>query len=230
MGDEGPLHVNHDSISLPVSGEPKRNPRFSSLTTRVGCWIRYCSLGILGACLLDGCGVLRAQEYRYRSEIFGTLGYGRASDDEGSLGSGLNGGGGFGFRVSPKFGLELDVNGFRHERKTSPGLLFRGSGVFVTGNALYHFGSGLGRAQPYVVVGAGVLHKRNTSSFDESPPLDVSGRGFAMNAGTGVKIFVNRRFSLRPEFRFFWGGAGGLPVVESPFSILRASLGVAYHR
>jgi len=184
--------------------------------------------GALAILLTCGTALCFGQEFSYRGEMFGTVGVGKTYDDEGSLGSGFNGGGGIGYRMRPKFAVEFDFSAFRHERETSFGLLlFSGSGIFATGNALYYFGSGSGRVQPYVIGGAGILHKRNTSSFEGQPPLDISGTGFALNIGTGAKIFLAPRFSLRPEFRIFSGKAG--PAVEAPFSIIRAAVGAAYH-
>lgn len=192
---------------------------------RFGSWLA--ALPIALVCCAGPCS---GEEYRYRGEVFGAVGAGKTYDDEGSLGSGFNGGGGVGYRIRPKFGVEFELSGFRHERETSSGsLLFRGNGVFATGNAVYYFGSGTGRAQPYVIGGAGVLHKRNTSSFEGGPRLDFSGTGFALNGGAGVKIFVRPRFSIRPEFRVFAGGAGSQRVVEAPFVVIRASIGAAYH-
>jgi len=184
--------------------------------------------GAIATLVIFGAGLCFAQEFRYSGEIFGAVGFGRTYDDEGSLGSGLNGGGGIGYRIRSKFGLEFELSGFRHERETSFGSLsFAGHGVFATGNALYYFGSGSGRVQPYIIGGAGLLHKRNTSSFEGQPPLDIWGTGLALNIGTGANIFPVPRFSIRPVFRIFSGKAGS--AVEAPFSVIRASVGLAYH-
>ena len=69
-----------------------------------------------------------------------------------------------------------------------------------TANVLYHFLSG--RVQPYVLIGAGGWHEPG----DSSPP---SGSGYRSrnlllaNAGGGLRIVFNDRWSIRPEYRGF---------------------------
>lgn len=186
------------------------------------------------ACLLFltlAASISNAQEsdYRYRGEVFGFIGVGKTYDDEGSLGSGLNAGGGIGYRFHRKFGAEIELAAHRHRREFSSGVVFEGNGFNAALSGLYYFGRATGRAQPYLIGGFGVMHERNTSSFPGESAFDFSGTGGAVNLGAGAKIFVRERFSLRPEFRVFSGNAGGLPVAESPFSIWRFSMGAGYH-
>ena len=159
-----------------------------------------------------------------KREVFGSIGLGRIYDDEGSLGQGLNGGGGFGYRVRPRFGVEAEINAFRTRREFSPAYPpYRAGGVLLMGNGLLYFARGT--VQPYVLFGAGLLHYRNLSDF--SGTAGRSGNGLALNAGFGIRIFAAPRLSLRPEVRIYGGSAGG--AAEAPISDLRLSIGVAYH-
>jgi opacity protein-like surface antigen len=160
-----------------------------------------------------------------RREVFGAIGIGKTYDDEGSLGSGLNAGGGFGYRLSQRFALEAEVNGFRTRRDFSSSFApFQANGAHVMGSGLLYLSRG--RAQAYLLLGAGLLHVHVKNGFGELP-AGQSGNGFAVNLGGGLKIFMRPHFSLRPELRIYSGGAGG--AVEPPFSDIRISLGVGYH-
>jgi hypothetical protein len=168
------------------------------------------------------------QEYDSRWEVFGTLGYGGTWDDEGGVGRGLDIGGGLGVRATRKLGFEGSINRIRHLRKfsTSP-VRFEGTAVFASANALYHFSES--STQPYVIGGVGALwHEDRSSGLGPvRPPLDAS--GFAYNFGGGVKFFLSKHVSLRPEFRIFIGDLGVNGGVEPPFSLMRGSIGVSYH-
>ena len=81
--------------------------------------------------LTAGIGSVSGQEFLKR-EVFGNIGVGKTYDDEGSLGKGINGGGGIGYRLTDRFGVEAEVNGFRTKRVFSPDFApFRASGAFV---------------------------------------------------------------------------------------------------
>lgn len=167
------------------------------------------------------------QNYAPRGEVFGHLGGGKTYDDEGSLGNGFDIGGGVGFRLTPKFGVEGQVNRIAYKRDFSSGVRFAGTAVFTTANVLYHFSRS--QAQPYVVGGVGFVHHENRSRFPEDSFLPKrTSNGFAKNFGAGVKIFLSKNFSLRPEFRVFLGDTAGSNV-EPPFSVGRASVAVSYH-
>jgi len=168
-----------------------------------------------------------AQTASPRGEVFGSVGGGRAYDDEGNIGSGIDFGGGVGFRITPKFGIEGQVNRMIYERGFSSGVLFKGSAVFTTANVIYHFSKE--QAQPYVIAGVGFVHHENRSQFPVEPfTIKGSTNGFAFDFGAGIRIFINKQFSLRPEFRVFIGDAAGSGV-ESPFSVMRGSLAFSYH-
>lgn len=167
------------------------------------------------------------QNFASRGEVFGSIGGGKAYDDEGSLGKGLDIGGGAGFRLTPRLGLEGHVNRIEYKRDFSSGVRFEGTAVFTTANLLYHFSTS--RAQPYVVGGVGFVHLENRSRFPEDDFLPKrTANGFATNFGGGVKIFLSKNFSLRPEVRVFIGDTEGSGV-EQPFSVGRASVALSYH-
>ena len=170
-------------------------------------------------------GIASAQPANFlRKEVFGVAGVGATYDDEGSLGSGINGGGGFGYRLSSRFGLQAEINAFRTKRVFSPPFApFEASGVHVMGSALLYLTRG--RAQLYLIGGAGLLHSALDRDFAGVNRNDSS-NGFALGVGGGLRVFVTPRFSLRPELRIFTGGSH---AVEPPFSDIRLSLGAGYH-
>jgi opacity protein-like surface antigen len=183
------------------------------------CWVVICSF-----LLLSGISTLSAQEFGGDAEVFGFVGYGRILDDEGSLGDGVNFAGGVGHRFTRRLGVEAEVAGFRHSRDIGADRGYKGSGVLVLGNAVIHLSNG--RVQPYLLGGAGVLHYRNKPQSDVSSRT-VTGTGFAMDAGVGLKIFASEHISIRPDFRLVAGSAGD--AIESPFIDLRAAIGIGYH-
>lgn len=177
--------------------------------------------------LLSLAPVAFAQDYSSRGEIFGSIGGGKASDDEGSIGSGFDFGGGIGYRVTPRFGIEGQVNRFAYKRELSAGRRFEGSAIFTTANLVYHFATG--RAQPYVFGGVGFVHHENRSQLDLATFVgDRQADALAGNFGAGAKIFLSKHISVRPEFRVFVGDAKGSGV-EPPFSVVRGSVGISYH-
>jgi hypothetical protein len=160
-----------------------------------------------------------------KREVFGAVGLGRVYDDEGSLGRGINGGAGLGYRLSPRFGVEAEANFFGTSREFSPAYPpYRANGILLSAGGLLYFARQT--AQPYLVFGAGLLHFRNVSDFSGTS-TGRSGNGLALNAGFGVRIFASSHFSIRPEVRVYHGRAGNAP--EAPFSYLRLAVGAGYH-
>lgn len=160
-----------------------------------------------------------------KKEVFGAIGIGKTYDDEGSLGAGLNGGGGFGYRLSHRFGVEAEVNAFRTRREFSAGYPpFQANGAHLMGSGLLYLGRE--RTQAYLLFGGGLLHTRLESGFG-GVPVRRSANGFAVNLGGGMKIFVSPHVSVRPELRIYAGNSRD--VVEAPFGDIRFSIGVGYH-
>jgi hypothetical protein len=176
-------------------------------------------LVLLGVCLVPAFG----QDVS-KGEVFGTIGIGKTYDDEGSLGSGINGGGGIGYRLTGRLGVEAEVNAFRTKRDfsfTPNG--FEASGAFIMGNGLLYLTRG--RGQLYLIGGAGLLHIRNQFGFT-GVAVNRSGNGLAVDVGMGLKIFATPRFYLRPDVRVYAGNSGS--TVEAPFSDIRISIGAGY--
>lgn len=181
---------------------------------------------ILTAALILMTTAARASAADYpRAEVFGTVGIGKTGDDEGGLGSGVNGGGGAGYRIVRRLGVEAEINAFRTKRSFSNAFpAYQASGVTVMGSGLFYLTTG--RTQGYLLFGAGLMNARNAVNFG-GVAVDRAGNGVGFNLGGGVKAFVSDHVSLRPEVRIYAGDPGG--VIEAPFGILRVSMGVGYH-
>jgi hypothetical protein len=185
------------------------------------------TLRILVLTAVCAVGSVQGQEYQYRSEVFGSVGYSSVADDEGRLGGGVSGGGGAGLRLSSRFGVEFDLGTLRNRRA------FSGNSVEFAGHGFLASGSGLlylrrGRVQPYLALGVGVLHYTSDNRFPDAPRVSRSGTGVAANAGLGTLIFVSPHVSLRPDLRLIAGRAGSTQVIEGPV-MLRISFGLGYH-
>lgn len=179
-----------------------------------------------------------AQEYNYKGEVFGSVGWGRLFGNQGSVGTNVNLGGGIGIRPFRKLGFEFEVNrmnqralGQQRFNLETIVLHSEGTATYFTGNLVYHFSTS--RVQPYLLVGAGGVHydgRIRVRPLNLGPELVVeeADTGFAFNFGGGAKIFLHRKLSLRPEFRFFAAGPG-VTVVNTRLSKIRLSVGLAYH-
>ena len=168
------------------------------------------------AIMIGMAGPASAQDI-HRFEVFGSIGLSSYADLFGPSSTTANFGGGFGVRpfsakhkVAHRLGLELEVD--TESQKTFTGGIFsqaqqtgnRQQTLFL-GNVLYHFTDG--RAQPYILASFGVANSPSTN--------------FAAGLAGGVKIFVSKNVSLRPEFR-----AEG--TRDAAFSA-RLSMAVGYH-
>lgn len=168
-----------------------------------------------------------AQNHDARAEVFGSIGGGKVYDDEGSLGKGLDIGGGIGFRLTSKLHIEGQVNGIDYERNFASGVRFAGTAIFTTANLRYHFSTA--KVQPFIVGGVGFVHHENRSRFlEDNFPTKRTTNGLATNFGGGVEIFLNKKFSIKPEFRIFLGDTAGSGV-EPPFTVGRGSVAFSYH-
>jgi opacity protein-like surface antigen len=166
-------------------------------------------------CLLLALPLLAQQK---RVDVFGLIGVGATYDDEGSLGRGVSGAGGIGYRLTKRFGVEGEINAFQSKRDFGqPVPPFQHSGAHVMANALAHFGPS--RAQFYLLGGVGLLHVKNKST-------DRSDNGFNVGFGAGFKFFATDHIYIRPDVRIFGGSTS--QAVESPFSMLRIAVGVGY--
>lgn len=159
----------------------------------------------------------------YRAEAYGAVGRSWVGDDEGSLGSSVSMAGTAGWRFTPGFGVELNLDWFQHRREFTSASI-EGHGLMATGDLLYHF-RGRSRVQPYVLFGAGLARYVRERSFGPGP--ERSGNGSIWNAATGVKVFVSDRIAIRPEWRIGMGRGFGSSF-EPPLYYQRFSVGVGY--
>jgi hypothetical protein len=165
--------------------------------------------------LLLGLPLLAQQR---KADVFGLIGYGKTADDEGSLGGGMNVGGGIGYRLTRRIGIEGEVNGFRSRRDFGHGVpSFQHSGAHAMANVLAHFGPP--RSQFYLLGGVGLVHVKNVQYGD-------SGIGLNLGFGAGFKAFVSERVYVRPDFRLMAGDGGN--GAEAPFAVMRVGIGLGY--
>ncbi len=140
-----------------------------------------------------------AQDGAYRAAVFCGAGYGTFFDDEGSLGSGPTYRAGAEWRVSRRLGLRGELLGIHHSRNDA--FEVRGNAEHVLGNAVFYFSS-RSNIQPYLTAGLGLQRVAHTYSWPGLPfgPYRTRRNDFAADFGIGMKVFVNRRWSLDPEF------------------------------
>ena len=171
---------------------------------------------LLGAVLLCGLAAW-AQEFP-RAEVAADYSYARFNPaTKGTNGLSLNGGGGaFVYNINEYFGIKMDLQGYGSNTVNwvipiSPN--FPNGGAFhAQGNLFtYMFGPQVKfrspKFQPFVSLLFGGAHSNtyanafktlcisiSTCAFHGSP----SGNGFAMSAGGGVDIPINKTISFRP--------------------------------
>ncbi len=186
----------------------------------------------------------QSQNFFLKKELFGKFGYGNTAEDEGTLGSGAVFGGGVGFQISQRWQLAAE---FHYQENT----LFRGAGKFfseghsvaIGGSALYHFSDS--HVQPYLRFGLSFARFDGAKGFapqDEGyldQPADPGWRRegkqdfLGPEFGAGMKIFVTKNISLRPELRLYAGGSGGYDPYKDPVEpglfFSSAMMAVGYH-
>lgn len=154
---------------------------------------------------------LRAQDYQYKGEVYALAGIGGMLDDETNLGQGLVVGGGVGYRFHRRWGVSFDVSRNEHHRDFGTNLQAEGHAVLVGGSAQFFFRPETS-AQPYLRAGVNYARYRGTFRFKGStlpgglpvPGIVETGSQafFGPDFGCGVRLFVTRKLSIRPEVRF----------------------------
>jgi hypothetical protein len=166
-----------------------------------------------------------AQDVRmpYRFDVFGSLG---GAKYDGTKIHELNFGGGFVVRpfsrkLSPLRGLGFEFEANR--TSTDPGA-FEPPRKTATGAVLY--GYPLKHFEPYVLIGMGAS---TLGCYGLNLGCD---QGIRVGVGgLGVRVFLNERVSLRPEFRAFEAmGSNAYIYGGSGFGkhLYRASIGIGY--
>ncbi len=141
-----------------------------------------------------------AEDYLYKGRVYGGVGGGRFYDDEGSLGRGLTYRTGVEWRPLNCMGLEAELLGIHHTR--SDAFQVRGNARALSANAVYYFSRS--KAQPYVLGGFGLLKVDYRYSWPGTAngEFQKSKTEPALNFGVGVRLFISRRWSLDPQFRW----------------------------
>jgi|GEM_PF-6266516 len=200
------------------------------------CW--RCARLLLSFLLLAlACGMVNGQDgnnWDYKGEVVGQIGWGRFYHGDGLVGSGSEWGGALG--VKP-FSGKLRRLGFEiHADRLSVGYELgnnsnQGNVATVVGNVLYHFSdSGV---QPYLAGGFGVLRADYTQLIrggavlgsTEDYVFKVDANEMVMNIGAGVKARIVRGLAVRPEVRFYNTTMGS----GYNFGSIRLSLGIGYY-
>ena len=134
-------------------------------------------IGVLAVVVMMGLTVNADAQTLYR-EITGfggmTFDFGDDYGDDATAGAALA------FNVSPRIGLEAEGSAIFAEDTTFNGSL----------NLVLNFGSGASAIVPYVVGGGGVIANGGTD--------------IAINAGLGIKMFIDYNIALRADFRAFF--------------------------
>jgi opacity protein-like surface antigen len=157
-----------------------------------------------------------------RFEVFGGIGWGHLFRvEDRTFGDRPNIAAGVGVELFPRVRVEFEINdtvGLTPESTlcgAPPGITCVGEGHdgfsrarMATGNVVYFFSNG--RTQPYITGGIGTLWSKGVGSitFGSRNPWIITEqefheRGLVWHVGTGVRIAVTRRISIRPEFRIY---------------------------
>jgi hypothetical protein len=139
-------------------------------------------------------------------------------DDESLLGTGWAIGGGIGYRFPGNVGVELLIDRRDHDRRFSSGVRFTARGSRVTGRLAY-YGRGP-RVRWYAGGALGTMEIERRSEFPDECGFDAAGmyrcagtlvfertvRERVLAGMTGVRIALNERMFLRPEFELSVAG------------------------
>jgi len=187
--------------------------------------------------------VVVAQDYQYKGEVYGNAGIGGMLDDETNLGQGLVVGGGFGYRFHRRWGVSFDVSRNAHHRDFGTSLITDGHAVLIGGSAQFFFRPDTS-AQPYLRFGVNYARYQGSFTYKPfTPPFGAPVPGsietgsqnfFGPDVGFGVRFFVTKKISIRPEVRF--AAHNGLRNYDFARDILEPGLwvgsftvGVGYH-
>ena len=151
-----------------------------------------------------------------RVDVFAVAGPTWMWEDEGYLGPAVEVGAGVGYRAG-RVSFEALANFRRHQPDFNDDVVFRARVGELAGRVLYHFGSR--RAQPFVGGSVGAKHVDRLSEFPDDCRLvnhafvcegverfESAGWSSALTTFGGVRVSINERWFIRPEFGIEWPG------------------------
>jgi hypothetical protein len=153
---------------------------------------RFAALAVLLSCPAIAAAQARSSE-EAGPQLFGVLAVGWLTDDEGSLGSGLDIGAGVGYRWRGPLAAEAQLERLGTERRFESGVDFDARLFQLSGRLLYHFSAG--KTEPYVGGAVGLSRFERTSVF---PVLTPGPDGRPVRQGDEVfrrdeRVHVGRR-------------------------------------
>jgi hypothetical protein len=149
--------------------------------------------------------------------LFGRIGRGGISDDEGSIGSGATLGAGLLIPVSRRMAVQLEYDRHARQRNFEFNRTFSGTEQLATVKALYFFRPDRA-ARPYVGIGFGAIDSRSRS---ESPTL-ILGPGLIVTQGP---LEIHRKHSTGGTFGVGMGLEGQIGTRLSVLTDLTFDLG-----
>jgi hypothetical protein len=191
----------------------------------------FCTILVLAPAIA---GAQTTTTFDRRHVVFAEIGYARTIHDEGLLGDGGSGSGGYGYRLTPGKTIQglVSYASYYHEGVSST---FDGRALFV--GAEIAFQSTRPRFRPFVTVGAGVLdfddtrvNRREISPGRTmvDPPIARVFTLPGMTGSGGIDFYINEHASIRAGVRIH-GVLGGVTAESSsPFMIFRPSVGAAF--
>ena len=178
---------------------------------------------VVAGIVLCGSGKSLAQTADPKMEIFGSVGWAELFrfDDSTPFGNSVAVGGGIGFRLLNRLGLEVEfhgMGGLEESVRTSMVASVNGSYYFSTRNAT---------VQPYLLGGLGMLRTKNRVStyLSRGSETEFVDTGWGLNLGAGVRIPLSPKVSLRPEVRYI----NGVSKSRVNLGEVRASMAAGYH-
>lgn len=124
-------------------------------------------------------------------EVFGQAGYGRANDDEGSVGTGATYGGALTVPWTPRWALDVAVQHIRTTRQTAPAFSFGTRRTLVNPGIQYRRGSE--RAYGFAGFGAGAAIQE---AFFRQDGRETT------SSDTGLTLHTRAGFVVAPAGRF----------------------------
>lgn len=149
--------------------------------------------------LLVGTPAVFAQSDAPRGRVSGVLGAGRTWDDEGSIGTGVGGGGRVEWRLFGNTGIEGAVDGLTHVRR---GGFFQseGTSTILSVSLRHRFGPDI--VTTYILEGVDLVRHSGTTRID-NVTFGNKSTSTGFHFGVGLAVRVADRLEIGPEARFY---------------------------